>query len=88
MDEYSGFKVLARQFHPHNGGGALMNVDLIAIVVVLWKFKYPLGIAKVFDSRQKLFIETRQKKGVSVVSFLQFVQINEANCPLHKLDNS
>ena len=35
MDEYSGFKVLARQFHPHTGAGELMNVHLIAIVVVL-----------------------------------------------------
>ena len=24
MDEYPGFKVLARQIHPHTGGGALM----------------------------------------------------------------
>ena len=33
MDEYPGFKVLARQIHPHTGGGALMvEADNLAAV--------------------------------------------------------
>ena len=39
MDEYSGFKVLARQIHPHTGGGALMvEADNLAAVQ---KHTYP-----------------------------------------------
>ena len=39
MDEYPGFKVLARQIHPHTGGGALMvEADNLAAVQ---KHTYP-----------------------------------------------
>ena len=39
MDEYNGFKVLARQIHPHTGGGALLvEADNLAAVQ---KHTYP-----------------------------------------------
>ena len=61
MDEYSGFKVLARQIHPHTGGGALMvEADNLAAVQ---KHTYPwtkgLGVtATIMPGLQKrIFIK-------------------------------